>query len=250
METTKSKGVGQILWEAIELWKDHLFPLVWVSLVLTALLVFAYWSIYLWAPMEFTEQADSIVLARSFLGIFLGALILIAYTALLDVMIWFYFGGMKLSEMLGQQRQHVVFSFYRLFALDFVFVLGSMVGISGFFLLISQLSQRNQLGLVFFLSVLFIVLLIVLFLAVFVPYRFILRPKMILGALSFKQAWKESYRLFLAQSLKSVGLVILTYLLVLLLTPKTGVAWINQLPMVILGPFVSMVIYLFYSTLE
>jgi MFS family permease len=249
METPKSKGVGQILWEAVELWKDHLFPLVWVSLVLTAILVFSYWAIYQWIPMEYPEQVTGQALLQAFAGVFLGAIVLIAFTAILDVVIWFYFSGMKLEEMLRQQRKKIELSFYRLFAIDFVFIAGSILGISGFFMLISYLAQQDQTGLVFFLSVFFIVLLIALFLGIFVPYRFILRPKMILEALPFKQAWKESYQLYLTYSLKTIGLVILTYVIVFVLTPRSGIAWINQIPLVILGPYVSIVIWIFYSNM-
>lgn len=250
METPKSKGMGQILWEAVELWKDHLFPLIWVSLVLTALLVFAYWGIYQWMPMEYPEQVSGFALLQGFTGVFLGAIVLIAFTALLDVVVWSYFSGMKLQDIMTHQWKKTQARFFRLFAIDFVFIAGSILGISGFFMLISYLAQQNQTGLVFFLSVFFIVLLIALFLAIFVPYRFILRPKMILEALPLKQAWKESYRLYLAHSLKTIGLVILTYVIVFVLTPRTSIAWINQIPLVILGPYVSIVIYLFYATLE
>ena len=177
METPKSKGMGQILWEAVELWKDHLFPLIWVSLVLTALLVFAYWGIYQWMPMEYPEQVSGFALLQGFTGVFLGAIVLIAFTALLDVVVWSYFSGMKLQDIMTHQWKKTQARFFRLFAIDFVFIAGSILGISGFFMLISYLAQQNQTGLVFFLSVFFIVLLIALFLAIFVPYRFILRDR-------------------------------------------------------------------------
>ncbi len=249
IEKAPKKNIGQILWRSLERWVDHLFPLIWVSIVLHGILIAVYFFAEqtLPTPEEITASQDQssflLLLARNAFP----ALILILTTAMLDVIIWSYFNGKSLYTMLIDHQKEMLNRFLRLLGIDLLVITSMLLVIVLFFLI--PVLYHQTLSSVFILLFLVVGSICAIFLLIFVfPwYRFILRPLYSLNSLDIKQACVESYRLFLKHGLQTIGLTLLSYLIVFLLTPRSQLSWINQLSLIILGPYVAIIIWTFYS---
>ncbi len=251
METSKSKGIGKILWEAVELWKDHLFPLIWLAIAMTTVQTLAIYFLSSVFHVNFSSnEIPSSQVYQGYLFTGLAMAVLIIITAALDTIIWCYFSGKSMQVILKDHLSLTLQKFYRLLSLDLVF-LGGIIGIMVGFISLIFLAQNNGFVFVQFMGImLFIFLFVVLFFLVFVPYRGIMRPKYVMEKLSMKQTIIAGYQVFFKNSRRTSILLMLSYLIVFILTPRTHLAWVNQIPFVALGPFLSIVIWTFYEDLR
>ncbi len=244
------KSLGKILWEAVELWKDHMFPLFFVAILITGLLILGNTAlVYFFGTGVAPEEADAVVIRQEMILSSLYIILLIVITALLDGIIWSYFSSASLKDVLKENSQALLQRISRIIQVDLVFIGGIIAVIMTMIWLLAISNIQNLEGLQFFGSMFFVILAVGLLLFVFAPYRFIIRPLFTMSNLGLKEATKKGYRQFFTGSIKVIALMFLLSVIMFLLTPQTQVIWIQHLSFVVLGPYAAMVVWVFYRQL-
>ncbi len=253
METNseiKPKSVGKILWEALELWKDHLFPLFIVAIVIAVLLILGNTALVYYLGTEVTpEEADAIVVRQEMILSSLFVILILVITALLDGIIWSYFSCASIKDVFKDNSRELLQRIARIIKIDVVFIGGIIAVLMTMMWLLTLSNIQDLQGLQFFGSMFFLILVAGLLLFVFTPYRFIIRPLFAMHELSMMETIKKGFALFFKGSIKAIGLMLLLYLIIFIFTPPTNIIWLQHLSFVVLGPYAAMVVWVFYRQL-